>query len=115
MPPVIAVEIVADGAHFGGAVQRPVVGRGGVAIEREPPGRPDIDEIIGNRPAPRAGYKMALQIRSAENDQIAERQRQSDQLDRPLWRELRRGARRDLVVLLRAKSLQIVAIYALKF
>src|ERR1700726_2448766 len=40
---------------------------------------------------------MALQIRSAENDQIAERQRQSDQLDRPLWRELRRGARRDLV------------------
>jgi hypothetical protein len=43
---------------------------------------------------------MALQIRPAENDQIAERQRQSDQLDRPLWRERRRRTRRDLFVLL---------------
>jgi hypothetical protein len=58
-----------------------------------------MDEIIGDRPAPRVGQKVALQVAAAENDQIAERQRQSDQLDRPLWRELRRGARRDLVVL----------------
>ena len=116
MPAVIALEIVADGAHFGGAVQRPVVGSRSLAVERKPPGRPDIDEIIGDRPALRVGQKVALQVAAAENDQIAERQRQSDQLDRPLWRELRRGARRDLVVLqARAKSLRIEAIYALAF
>ena len=63
MPAVIAVEIVADGAHFGGAVQGPVVGSRSLAVEREPPGRPDIDEIIGDRPALRVGQKMALQIR----------------------------------------------------
>src|SRR5580700_12197391 len=116
MPAVIAVEIVTDGAHFGGAVQRPVVGGWSLAVAREPPGRPDIDEIIGDRPALRVGQKMALQIRAAENDQIAERQRQSDQLDRPLWRELRRGARRDLLFSrVRAKSLQVEAICAPTF
>jgi hypothetical protein len=108
MPAVIAVEIVADRAHFGGAVQRPVVGSRSRAVEREPPGRPDIDEIISDRPALRVGQKVALQIRPAEDDQIAERQRQSDQLDRPLWRELRRGARRDLVVLPVYRSVRLV-------
>jgi hypothetical protein len=29
---------------------------------------------------------MALQVGAAKNDEKAERQRQSDQLDRPLWR-----------------------------
>jgi hypothetical protein len=68
--------------------------------ERQPPGGPDVDEIIGNRPALRVGQEMTLQIDAAEKDQIAERQRQSDQLDRPLRRDLMRGARRYLLGLL---------------
>ena len=72
------------GVHCG--VDGPVVGSRRGAVERQPSGRPDIDEIIGDRPALRVGQKVALQIAAAENDQIAERQRQSDQLDRPLRR-----------------------------
>jgi hypothetical protein len=51
---------------------------------------------------------MALQKSAAKNDQKAERQRQSDQLDRPLWRELRRGARRDAQVSRRATGVRRV-------
>jgi len=80
-------------------VPRPVVGGGGVAVARQAACRPDVDEIVGDRPALRVGQEMALQVAAAENDQVAKRQRQSDQPDRPLWRVLRRGARRDLFVL----------------
>jgi hypothetical protein len=84
VPAVIAVEVVADGADFGRAMRGPVVSGRRIAVEREPPGGVDVDEVVGDRPALRVGEKMTLQITAAENDQIAERKRQSDQLDRPL-------------------------------
>jgi hypothetical protein len=86
MPAIIAVKVVADGAYFGGAMQRPVIGGAGMTVEREPAGRIDVDEIVGDRPALRVGQEMTLQIGTAKNNQKAERQRQPDQLDRPLWR-----------------------------
>jgi hypothetical protein len=64
----------------------PVVSGGRNAVAREPPSGIDIDEVVGDRPTLRVDEKMTLQIAAAENDQIAERKRQSDQLDRPLWR-----------------------------
>jgi hypothetical protein len=64
----------------------PVVGGGRIAVARELPGGIDIDEVVGDRPTLRVDEKVAVQISAAENDQIAERKRQSDQLDRPLWR-----------------------------
>jgi hypothetical protein len=89
-------------------MQRPVVGGRGVAVEGEAASRVDVDEIVDDRPALRVDPKMALQIDAAENDQKAERQRQSDQSDRPLWRELRRGARRDALVSRRATGVRRV-------
>jgi hypothetical protein len=64
----------------------PVVRGGRIAVARQPPGGIDIDEVVGDRPTLRVGEKVTLQITAAENDQIAERKRQSDQLDRPLRR-----------------------------
>jgi hypothetical protein len=75
-----------------------VVSGGRIAVACEPPGSVDVDEVVGDRPTLRVGEKVTLQLSAVENDQIAERKRQSDQLDRPRWRELRRGARRDLFV-----------------
>jgi hypothetical protein len=79
-----------------------------VAVERQSPGGIDVDEVVSDRPTLRVGPKMALQVSAAENDQKAERQRQSDQSDRPLWRELRRGARRDAFVSCRATGVRRV-------
>jgi hypothetical protein len=76
----------------------PVVRGGRIAVARQLPGGVDVDEVVGNRPTLRVNEKVPLQISAAENDQIAERKRQSDQLDRPLGRKLRRGARRDAAV-----------------
>jgi hypothetical protein len=65
-------------------MQRPVIGRGGIAVAGEPAGGVNVDEVVGDWPALRVGQKVALQIGASQNDQIAERQRQSDQLDRSL-------------------------------
>ena len=51
MPAVIILEVVADNADFGLFVQRPVVGSGRLAVERELSGGNDIDEIVGDRSA----------------------------------------------------------------
>jgi hypothetical protein len=89
-------------------MQCPVVCGGGIAGQRESSGRVNVDEVVGDRTALRVDQKMALQKSAAKNDQKAERQRQSDQLDRPLWRELRRGARRDAQVSRRATGVRRV-------
>ncbi len=71
MPPVVVRRIVADDANLGLLVDRPIVGGGGLAVERDPSGRGDIDEIVGDRPALRIDRKVALKERSAEHDQMA--------------------------------------------
>jgi hypothetical protein len=78
MPAVIIGEVVADDADFGFFVLGPVVSGSRVAIARELSRGDDVDEIIGDRPALPVGQEIAFEISAAENDQIAERERQPD-------------------------------------
>jgi len=76
--------------HFRLFVRRPVAGGGRIAVERQPSRRVDIDEIIGDRRAPSVDQKVAFEIDAGKDDQITERQRQSDDPDGArggeLWR-----------------------------
>ena len=83
MPAVIILEIVADGGDFGGLVQCPIVGRRGIAIEREVSGRPDIDEVVGDRAAIGIEQPGAGDPGAGKNDDKTERQCESDQRNPP--------------------------------
>ena len=89
MPAVIVLKVVADDPDFGFLVLRPVEGGGGLSLERELAGGDDIDEIVGDGLARAVDQKIAFEISAAENDQIAERERQAKKPDRA-----RRGIRR---------------------
>ena len=83
MPAEIAVERVPDGRLLDKLVGRPVVGRRGMARERQPPGGPDVDEVRRYAAAVRRDDPNALKVSGDEINRVRHDKREADKFHRP--------------------------------
>ena len=96
VPAVIARKIVADDGDLDLAMERPVIGSGGMAVEHQPARRPHRDEVVVDDPAEAVDQPCALESAAREKQRIGERQRKSDQLEGWRSRVLRRRGKRGI-------------------